>query len=475
VRAPRLIANKVSMQKGWRPQGTVTITLAKPQTILLKTICSRRDGVFQQSPKGYVSGIYGKWGLGTLKRFLPTSRGFDDFYGLVNTGIDYYTHERYGVHSMYRNEVRSEEDKATYCTYLFEREALRLLENHAAAGSDDASNPFFLYVPFNAPHGSSSLDLKIRGTVQAPPEFQAMYPPVEAEFKEGTKYGKEAMVPTREKRYRDYRAAVTCMDVSIGKMLDVLDEKGIADNTIVILFSDNGGSGGARTDPLRGHKSQMWEGGVRVLSMVRWPKGGSGGGLGALAGMFGGGGDKGGMGGLLGSILGGGDKSGGGAGGLGALAGMLGGGAAAGGLPGKLMGGGDDKEEEPEQVAAAVPQEANQEAELLIRAMCHAAKADGRLDDTEKENIIARLGEEVTQTEIDFVQGELSASLDVDRFIGEVPSGAAQQVYSFSVMAIKIDEQTEANYLGQLAQGLRLDTETCNRIHDQLGAPRIFS
>ncbi len=52
---------------------------------------------------GYKSGIFGKWDLGTLKRYLPTSRGFDDFYGFVNTGIDYYTHQRYGVPSMYRN------------------------------------------------------------------------------------------------------------------------------------------------------------------------------------------------------------------------------------------------------------------------------------------------------------------------------------------------------------------------------------
>jgi uncharacterized membrane protein YebE (DUF533 family) len=204
---------------------------------------------------------------------------------------------------------------------------------------------------------------------------------------------------------------------------------------------------------------------------------GGGGGLGALVGMLGGGGgggsgQGGGAGGLLSSILGGGKSSGGGGGGLGALAGMLGGGAAAGGLLGKLMGGGDEAEAQP---AAAIPQEANQEAELLIRAMCNAAKADGRLDDAEKQNIIGRLGEEVTQDEIDFVQGELSAPLDVDGFVRSVPQGAGPQVYSFSVMAIKIDEQSEANYLGQLAQGLGLDAAACNEIHDQLGAPKIFA
>ncbi len=215
-------------------------------------------------PAGYKSGIYGKWDLGVLKRFLPTKRGFDDFYGLVNTGIDYYTHERYGVHSMYRGLERTEEDKGTYCTYLFEREALRFLKAHP-------EDPFFLYVPFNAPHNSSSLDPKIRGTVQAPEKYKKMYPPVEQEFRKGKKYGKEAMIPTREARIRDYRAAVTCMDDSIGKLLAELDRQGRREDTIVVFFSDNGGSGGALNTPLHGRKGQTWEGGVRVPCIVSWP------------------------------------------------------------------------------------------------------------------------------------------------------------------------------------------------------------
>jgi arylsulfatase A len=219
-------------------------------------------------PQGYRSAIYGKWDLGIHKRYLPLARGFDDFYGLVNTGIDYYTHERYGVHSMYRNNERTEEDRGTYATYLFEREALEFLEEYAG------EEPFFLYVPFNSPHSSSALDPKIRGTVQAPPEFEAMYPEVRQEYQKGVRYGKEADVPTREKKYRDYRASVTCMDNSIGRMLSVLDRKGLAENTIVIFFSDNGGGLGSNNGPLRGNKAQTWEGGVRVLSMVRWPDGG---------------------------------------------------------------------------------------------------------------------------------------------------------------------------------------------------------
>lgn len=218
----------------------------------------------------YRSGIYGKWDLGNLRRFLPTSRGFDDFYGLVNTGIDYYTHERYGVPSMFRNLSPTEEDKGTYCTYLFEREALRFLN----ASAED--RPFFLYVPFNAPHNSSSLDPVIRTTIQAPQRFQQMYPPVDPETQQTHhfRYESPATVTTSEARTRDYRAATTCMDESIGKLLDQLEQQGVLDDTLVIFFSDNGGGGGSDNSPLRGRKSQMWEGGIRVPCIVRWPAGG---------------------------------------------------------------------------------------------------------------------------------------------------------------------------------------------------------
>ncbi len=223
--------------------------------------------------KNYTNGIYGKWDLGVHKRFLPLAKGFDDFYGFSNTGIDYYTHERYGVPSMFRNNKPTEEDKGTYCTYLFQREAVKFLnKNH--------DKPFFLYVPFNAPHSASNLDPKIRTGAQAPEKYKKMYPKYKEEYVKKAKYryaekypfAKNVEVSTKETRRLKYMASITCMDDAIGEMLDVLEKYKIADNTIVIFFSDNGGGGGSNNKPLKGGKTWMFEGGNRVPCIIRYPK-----------------------------------------------------------------------------------------------------------------------------------------------------------------------------------------------------------
>jgi arylsulfatase A-like enzyme len=129
---------------------------------------------------------------------------------------------------------------------LFTREAKRFIREHR----DD---PFLCYVPYNAPHIASVLD-KPR-PVQAPEEFVGLYPKPDDES------GRQKTL---------HRAAVTAMDKSIGELLDLLDELDLSQNTIVIFLSDNGGHSLADNDPLRGHKSQMFEGGLRVPCVVRW-------------------------------------------------------------------------------------------------------------------------------------------------------------------------------------------------------------
>ena len=204
-----------------------------------------------------------------------------------------------------------------------------------------------------------------------------------------------------------------------------------------------------------------------------------------LGSVLGGGGQQsagGGLGGLLGSVLGGGQQqsSGGGLGGL--LGSVLGGGSAPepaqqpagqgvlGGLLGSVLGGGAAPQVEPAAHAAA-----NQQAEIIVRAMINAAKSDGRIDDTEKQKIVEGLGAEVSQEEIAFVQNEFNQPLDAAAFAASVPREMAGQIYALSLTSIELDSQNEAQYLGQLAQGLGISPAICNQIHEQMGAPKIFN
>ncbi len=114
------------------------------------------------------------------------------------------------------------------------------------------------------------------------------------------------------------------------------------------------------------------------------------------------------------------------------------------------------------------------QAEVLIRAMINAAKADGRVDDAEQQKILGRLGD-VSQEEAAFVRRELAAKLDTQGFIQSVPRGFEQQVYIMSLMAIDLDTNHEAQYLHQLSQGMNLSNDLCNQIHDKLGARKLYS
>src|SRR5262245_57390879 len=191
---------------------------------------------------GYATGVVGKWDSGRAKRFLPLQRGFDFFYGFANTGIDYWTHERYGIPSMFRGNERIKEEG--YATDVFEREALSFLRANQG-------RPWFLYLAFNAPHGASSLTE--RG-VQAQQKYLKMYPDLDP----------------KSARAR-YAAAVTNMDHAIGRVLDAVRESGEENDTLVLFHSDNGGAGTSNNGPLRGAKAQMFEGGLRVPCLACWP------------------------------------------------------------------------------------------------------------------------------------------------------------------------------------------------------------
>jgi uncharacterized membrane protein YebE (DUF533 family) len=178
---------------------------------------------------------------------------------------------------------------------------------------------------------------------------------------------------------------------------------------------------------------------------------------------------------LLGSLA-----SGGGLGGLlGGLAGAAGGAAAAPGraAPEPNAGFGDllnqslrnygepDVPPAPQQEAAAA---------LLLRAMIQAAKSDGKVDAAERAKLLDGL-KEATQAEVDFVKAELAAPVDIEGLARQVPKGLEAQVYTMSVMAITLDNKTEAQYLHELATALRLAPAQVNGIHTQLGVPTLYS
>ena len=112
----------------------------------------------------------------------------------------------------------------------------------------------------------------------------------------------------------------------------------------------------------------------------------------------------------------------------------------------------------------------DERAVVLIRAMVNAAKADGKFDTKEQEKIMNELGSR-SRENMDFLRKELADSLNVQDFVRSVPIGMEQQVYSMSLIAIDVDKASEADYLSQLADSLRIPMNVREQIHRRLGVP----
>lgn len=118
------------------------------------------------------------------------------------------------------------------------------------------------------------------------------------------------------------------------------------------------------------------------------------------------------------------------------------------------------------------PEPLNEQAEILVRAMINASKADGSIDENEQAAIIKQLGE-LSQDEVQFLRQEFARPLDVKEYTWSVPVGMEQQVYAVSLMAIRLDEQSEARYLRDLAHGLRLSQDQVDDLHRQFRQPAV--
>ncbi len=120
-----------------------------------------------------------------------------------------------------------------------------------------------------------------------------------------------------------------------------------------------------------------------------------------------------------------------------------------------------------------VPAAMNEQAKVLVRAMISATKSDGQVSDAEQQTIIKQCGQ-ISDADIAFLRAEFAKPLDVKDLAWSIPLGMEEQAYSISLMAIELDEQSEAEYLGELAHGLRLQPARCNEIHRKYSAPEIF-
>lgn len=193
--------------------------------------------------EGYNTALIGKWHLGYEAPDIPTSSGFSYFKGFLGDMMDdYYTHLRDGVNWMRENSKTINPEG--HATDLFTRWAMDYIKEQSKE-----KEPFFLFLAYNAPHNP----------VQPPDEWLNRV--VERE-------------PQASPKRQKLIAFIEHLDHGVGKVVSTIEELDLEENTIVVFTSDNGGAlnHGARNKPFRGGKGDMFEGGIRIPCIVKWPR-----------------------------------------------------------------------------------------------------------------------------------------------------------------------------------------------------------
>jgi len=193
---------------------------------------------------GYATGLVGKWHLGFRPANSPNAHGFDYFFGFLAGYVDFYHHTRGfdGARDLWENAEPARD--SGYITDLLTARAVQFMERSARA-------PFFLEVAYNAAHWP----------------FQRPDSPSRS-ANSGAFQGPADSVPATR---ADYVAMLERADRGVGEILATLERLGIAGNTLVIFTNDNGGEWLSSNAPLFHRKDTLWEGGIRVPLIMRWP------------------------------------------------------------------------------------------------------------------------------------------------------------------------------------------------------------